>query len=99
MNTANLQLEGLYLAVAAINNALVVKGVLTRKEVDDALRVAEDTARVSPDKSELSLPNREAIAFPLRLLRLANNSADNEGTMGFAELARTIGEMKDEPPR
>ena len=38
MNIANLQLEGLYLALAAINNALVEKGVLSREEMSLALR-------------------------------------------------------------
>jgi len=97
MNTANLQLEGLYLAVAAINNALVVKGLLSRDEVDEALSAAEQNA-TTWDRGQgtlLSGPNREAVAFPVRLLRLANNSADNGGTIGFAELARTVGQLKD----
>ena len=29
-------------------------------------------------------------ATPVRLLRLANNSADEQGTIGFAELARMV---------
>ena len=41
MNTANLQLEGLYLSIAALNNALVQKGVLSREEVNHALRIAD----------------------------------------------------------
>ena len=44
MNTANLQLEGLYLSVAAINNLLVRKGIVTREEIDQTLRITEQTA-------------------------------------------------------
>ena len=97
MNTANLQLEGLYIAVAAITNALVVKGVLTREEVDGALRVAEKTALTGDRVDEdLRLANREAIAFPARLLALANRMADESELPSFAELARLVGERKDE---
>lgn len=45
MNVANLQLEGLCLAIAAINHALVEKGILSQLEIDEALRKAEATAR------------------------------------------------------
>lgn len=41
-NVSNLQLQGLYLAVAAINNALVSTGVLSRENVDTALRRSEE---------------------------------------------------------
>ena len=41
MNTANLQLQGLLIAVASINNALVHKGLLGIDEIDLALRKAE----------------------------------------------------------
>lgn len=95
MNTANLQLEGLYLVVAALNNALVNKGLLTRDEVDEALRRAEATA-VGDDRvaEDLSPANRDAIAFPARLLALANRSASDDEIPGFAELARLVGSTK-----
>ena len=44
MNTANLQLEGLYLVIAAMHEKLISKGVVSREEVDDAMRAAEQTA-------------------------------------------------------
>ena len=47
MNVANLQLQGLYLAIAAVNNALVVKGLLTRGEIADCLERAEQIDRKS----------------------------------------------------
>jgi len=95
MNTANLQLEGLYLAVAAINQALVRKGVLATEDIDRALRVAEATATAEERMVEdLSPANRDAVVFPIRFLLAANNSASEDGTAPFSELARLIGETK-----
>ena len=95
MNTANLQLQGLFIAVATINRALVTKGLLTTAELDRALAVGEQVAlgddRVSED---LSPALRDAVAFPARLLRLANNMTEAEDLPGFAELARMVGETK-----
>lgn len=95
MNVANLQLQGLYLAFAAINNALVAKGLLTREEVDRALRLAEQTALGDERQVEDSPPSgRDAVAFPARLLALANNSASGEEILPFSELARLVGQTK-----
>jgi uncharacterized protein YqfA (UPF0365 family) len=95
MNVANLQLQGLYLAVAAINNVLVAKGVLTREEVDVALARAEQVAlgdsRILED---LHPSNRDAVAFPMRILSLANKKATGMEVPGFSELARLVGETK-----
>jgi hypothetical protein len=95
MNTANLQLEGLYLVVAALNNALVAKGVLSRDEIDHALRLAEQTA-IGDDRAteSLSPANRDAVAFPARFLQLANRSASLTEIPGFAELAKMVGSTK-----
>lgn len=96
MNTANLQLEGLLMALAAVNQALVAKGVLATEEIDHALALAEQTAlgdeRIVED---LSPANRDAILFPMRLLRLANNMAGEQSVPSFAELARRVGETKE----
>lgn len=93
MNTANLQLEGLYLAVAAVNQALVRKGVLTTEEVDFALRTAEAIAE--GDRVEgISPSNRDAVCFPIRLLQLANRNAEDNVVPTFSELAKTVGETK-----
>ncbi len=45
MNVANLQIEGLCLAIAALNRALIDKGLLSRTEIEGALKSAEVTAR------------------------------------------------------
>ena len=90
MNTANLQLEGLYLAVAAINRALVNNGVLTADQLDNALGEAVMTAE--RDGHDVSAANRDAVTFPIRFLRHANRRED-DGTMAtFSELARLVGE-------
>ena len=95
MNTANLQLEGLLMAIAGINQALVAKGVLTSEEIDHSLAVSEQTAlgdhRVAED---MSPANRDAIVFPIRVLRLANNMAGDVEVPAFAELARMVGQTK-----
>jgi len=95
MNTANLQLEGLYLAFATTLNALVAKGIFTREEVADVMRKAEATA-INDFRStdDLSPANRDAIAFPARLLALANNMASETEIPSFYELARMVGETK-----
>ncbi|MRG55008.1 hypothetical protein GF108_05340 [Phyllobacterium sp. SYP-B3895] len=94
MNTANLQLEGLCLAIAAVNRALVAKGLLTAVEIDTALRRAEAVA-VGDDRAveHLSPANRDAVCFPIRLLQLANNSGADT-PWSFSHLARMVGETK-----
>lgn len=94
MNTANLQLEGLYLALAAINNALVEKGVLTRQEVHLALRRAEQTALGDYRGEDLSSAERDAVAFGPRLLVLANDKTAEGDLPAFSELARLVGLTK-----
>lgn len=96
MNTANLQLEGLLMALASLNQALVARGVLATEEIDRALAISEQTAlgddRITED---LSPANRDAVLFPIRLLRLANNMAGDQAVPAFAELARRVGETKE----
>lgn len=95
MNTANLQLEGLLIATASVNQVLVAKGLLGKEELDKALATAEQTALGDERLSKnLSPANRDAIAFPARLLRLANNMDNESEVLGFAELARMVGETK-----
>ena len=95
MNTANLQLEGLLMAVAGLNQLLVAKGIVAIEEVDKSLARSEQTV-LGDDRvvEDLSPANRDAIAFPIRLLRLANKMSDSAGTPSFTELARMVGETK-----
>lgn len=96
MNTANLQLEGLYLAIASLNNLLVSKGILSVEEIDTALRRAE--ANVTGDENivEIMSPaNRDAVCFPIRFLQLANNSGSEQDIPSFSELTRMVGRTKE----
>lgn len=96
MNVANLQLEGLLMAVASINNLLVNQNLLSADDIDTALRKAE--AGLTSDGHLLgSMPpaNRDAVCFPIRLLRLANNMQSEAGVPPFSELARAVGQTKE----
>jgi len=94
VNTANLQLEGLYIVIAAMNNALVAKGLMTREEIDAVLQTAEITAMNDQNMEDLNPATRDAIAFPARLLRLANDGASESEVQPFSELAKLVGQTK-----
>lgn len=95
MNSANLQLEGLYLAIAAMHETLIRKGLVTREEVDEAMHAAEQTA-INDYRSVESLrpAERDALAFPARLLRMANATVNDTGGESFSALARRVGTRK-----
>ena len=95
MNTANLQLEGLFLAIAAVNKLLVTKGLLSVDEVHTALRIAEETAIGDFRTEDLTPANRDAVAFPARLLQIANQDGRGQGIPPFSELAKAVGETKE----
>jgi hypothetical protein len=94
MNVANLQIEGLCMAIIAINHALVEKGVLTQIELNGALKKAEAIAR-SDERfvQDLNPSSRDAVCFPIRILEAANNEATPRSST-FSELARMVGETK-----
>ena len=95
MNVASLQLEGLMMAIASINNLLVHKGLLSVDDIDVALRKAE--AGVTGDErvyEDMSPANRDAICFPIRLLQLANNAQSETDVPPFCELAKMVGQTK-----
>jgi hypothetical protein len=93
MNTANLQLEGLYAAVAALMNSLREKGVMTTDEIDACLRDAE-VVNTSARRT-LSPSNVDAIRFPFRYLRAANRTAAAGQPKSFFDIATEIGMTKD----
>ncbi len=94
MNTANLQLEGLYAALAAMMTALRQSGALTEADLDAALGDVEDTVTADRSRAELSPAHLDAIAFPIRYLRLANKLGAEGSYPGFAELTARIGREK-----
>lgn len=96
MNTANLQLEGLYMAVAGLIELLKQKDLATAADIDAALARAERSA--GEGKHELSQANREAIGFPIRLLRLANTTSLAGNPLPFQELTRRVGTARELRP-
>ncbi|GGE11840.1 hypothetical protein GCM10011390_33700 [Aureimonas endophytica] len=95
MNTANLQLEGLYVAVAALMSALRQKEMLSEAEIDAALAAAETALATDRSRpAELSPANLEAIAFPLRYLRQANRAAAAGETPSFSELTARVARQR-----
>ncbi|HEX5934257.1 MAG TPA: hypothetical protein VFY63_08840 [Pseudorhizobium sp.] len=91
MNTANPQLEGLYLAFAAINRLLVKKGLLTHDELQQVLQEAEQTVLDDTQPLTVSQSHQKAVAFPIRILLLANEAAQRGETVDFEDLAREVG--------
>ncbi len=91
MNVANLQLEGLLMAIAAVNHLLVQNGVVTIEEMESALKAAEASENRS---DELPPSHREAIAFPIRLLQLANRCQPETELPAFSALTKMVGQMK-----
>ena len=96
MHVANLQLEGLIMALAFINQALVRKGILSVDEVDLALRKAEASFTSEERLFEDMTPtNRDAVCFPIRVLQLANLGQSEDSVQPFSELARSVGQTKE----
>ena len=87
--------KGLVIAIASLNQALVARGALSHEEVDKALARAEQTA-LGDDRltEDLSAAKRDAVVFPIRMLRMANGS-DGETVPAFAELAKAVGMTKE----
>lgn len=90
MNTANLQLEGLIMAVAAMNRLLVEKGLVTHEEVATALGEAE--AGFDAKHAGLSDANRKGMVFPIRVLAVANRAAAGGEGFDFSTYARMVGD-------
>jgi hypothetical protein len=92
MNTANLQLEGLIMAVAAVSEAIVRKGLMTHEEISQALASAESAA-LRPDGDGVSDSNQAATVFPIRVLSLANQASQHGRSYTFAQYAELVGRM------
>ena len=97
MNTANLQLEGVYAVLAALLEAIRDKGVLSEQEMDKLLAGVE--AALASDARrpvELRDANVDAICFPARFLRRALTASSEGRAFSFAQLASEVGHMKVE---
>jgi hypothetical protein len=95
MNTANLQLEGMYAILAALVGALREKGLLNGEEIDRLLASVEQSLASDPRRPvELRGANVDAICFPARFLRLALQASAAGTELSFAEVAGRVGLTK-----
>ena len=95
MNTAELQLEGHYAAVAGLVNALRDKDVLSQAEVDHTLKDVEVGMVADPGRpTQLSAAHVDAIWLPARCLRLANQASARGEALSFSRLAVEVGRSK-----
>jgi hypothetical protein len=90
MNTANLQMEGLLLALGALCRELQRKGALDSAGIVEALDLAEASA--TRRNGEVSDSNAEAIRFPIRFLRLALQESE---ALDYQALAARIGRERN----
>ena len=88
MNTANLQLEGLYLVLAGLVAELRAKGLLDAADIDRVFDRAE--AACAAEAGRMSPANLDAVRFPARLLRAACAGAPAE-IPSFSALAARVG--------
>jgi hypothetical protein len=94
MNPANLQVEGLCMALASLHRLLMAKGLLTGEEVESMLHFAETTLTGEERSVESLRPaSRDAAVFPLRLLRAAARMPMNE-PLSFPALTEKVGRGK-----
>jgi hypothetical protein len=94
-NVANLQLEGLLMAIASINHILVRKGVLTTQEIDVALRKAEASGASGEGSDTISPSDLNSVSFPIRVLQLANQCQPEADIPPFSELSQMVHQMRE----
>lgn len=91
MNTANLQMEGVLLMLAALCDTLRSKGVLDDEEIAALLDRADRGA--SCREPRLSEANIEAVRFPVRFLRCA---LQQDGpALDYEAIAAEVGRARD----
>jgi hypothetical protein len=89
MNAANLQLEGLIMAVAAIGEAIEKRGMITHEERGTALSMAE-SAVARKESDELSLSHQAAAKLQNRILLLANQASQQGRDYTFSQYAELL---------
>jgi hypothetical protein len=95
MNIANLQLEGLLVALAQLLRELRGSVGLDRAGIERALVATE--AAILADRQrmgQLSASERESVLFPCRFLAAALAHEDE----AFSELAKRVGQLKEDGP-
>jgi hypothetical protein len=96
MNTANLQLEGFYVVLAALLESMCEKGLYQRTELEALLAKVETMLSEDSNRpAEMRGSNIEAICFPARFLRQAlRESPQQGGGVSFADIALRVGQAK-----
>jgi hypothetical protein len=95
MNTANLQLEGLYVVLSALLIAMREKGIFDHQEIDQLLAETESALVTAPNRqTALRDANVDAICFPARFLREAFQASSEGRDHSFAQLATRVGQVK-----
>lgn len=94
MNTANLQMEGLLVALSRLIETLRRRGLLTPQEIDAALREAEEAATRDCAGRNISPAQAEVVRFPIRFLRAGAHAVNGE-VATFSSLATLIGTGRD----
>jgi len=99
MNTANLQMEGVLMAMATLCRLLRQKGVVDAAEIEDALAEAERTLASDERRPEqLSRSNVEAALFPIRFLREANRQGVPGAERAYTDIATAVGRTQRQQP-
>jgi hypothetical protein len=89
MNTANLQMEGLLLALGSLLRALKDKGLLSQDEIEAMLKEAEERATRDAGRPEsLSPANVNAVLFPVRFLE---RDVRGEDAGSYSSVAASVG--------
>src|SRR5690606_35076896 len=95
MNTANLQMEGVLMAMAALCGLMRQKGIVDEAEIEAALAEAEAAlANDSLRPEQLSHANVEAALFPLRFLREANSRGLAGAAVAYTDIATRVGRTR-----
>jgi hypothetical protein len=92
VNTANLQLEGMVMALASICEALSEKGLLDHQDINAALARAR-RALEEDDSHHLSEANQAAVLFPIHFLGLANQAHERGKRFTFSDYAALVGKL------
>lgn len=97
MNTANLQLEGVYAVLASLLQTLRDKSILSEAEI--GLMLTEVERNIAADGGrpvEVRASNVEAMRFPARYLRHALQASSQGHKPTFGQIAASIGRERPE---
>ena len=97
MNTANMQLEGVYAVLAALLQGLRDKSILSEAEIGVMLtEVEREIASGGGRPVEVRAANVEAMRFPVRYLRHSLQASAQGQKPTFAQIAASIGRERAE---